>query len=213
MALTKVLDYRSRSWTIQSNILQKVPLHWLAKCPYWQIGNVYIVGCLSCLSFSVHYRLLSWCLHVTTNVLGCFDDFVVVFTADVTLEVSFLLAGIFLSMNIIYGRANFPISANFLPFIENVMIWKVSTDFYCIENDVKCNIMLFIHCYNERNLVIILFCKFLSTQKWVRLFVTQGSSCQASLFGDVFPTILHILKRLPKAKRSQSVGQYINMHK
>ena len=136
------------------------------------------------------------------------------FTADVTLEVSFLLAGIFLSMNIIYGRANFPISANFLPFIENVMIWKVSTDFYCIENDVKCNIMLFIHCYNEIFLVIkIFFCKFLSTQKWVRLFVTQGSSCQASLFGDVFAPILHILKRLPKAKKSQSVGQYINMHK
>ena len=98
----------------------------------------------------------------------CFDVLMfslLFFTADVTLEVSFLLAGIFLSMNIIYGRANFPISANFLPFIENVMISKVSTDFYCIENDVKCNIMLFIHCYNERNLVIILFCKFLSTQE------------------------------------------------
>ena len=200
MALTKVLNYCSRSWTIQSNILQKVPLHWLAKRSNWQIGNVYIVGCLS---FSVHYRLLSWRLHVTTNVLRCFDVFAVVFfTADVTLEVSFLLSGIFLSMNIIYGRANFPISANFLPFIENVMIWKVSTDFYCIENDVKCNIMLFIHCYNEKNLVIILVCKFLSTQKWVRLFVTQGSSCQASLFGDVFPTILpSYIKKIAKGKK------------
>ena len=133
----------------------------------------------------------------------CFDVLMIsllFFTTDVTLEVSFLLAGIFLSMNIIYGRANFPISANFLPFIENVMIWKVSTDFYCIENDVKCNIMLFIHCCNEKILVIILFCKFLSTQKWVRLFVTQGSSCQASLFGDVFPPILHI-KDIAKGKK------------
>ena len=156
------------------------------------------------------------CLDVYMSQQMCLDVLMfslLFFTADVTLEVSFLLAGIFLSMNIIYGRANFPISANFLPFIENVMIWKVSTDFYCIENDVKCNIMLFIHCYNEKNLVIILFCKYLSAQKWVRLFVTQGSSCQASLFWDVFPPTLHILKTLSKAKRSQSVGQYINMHK
>ena len=200
MALTKVLNYRSRSWTIQSNILQKVPLHWLAKRSNWEIDNVYIVGCLS---FSVHYRLLSW-YDVYMSQQMCFDVLMfslLFFTADVTLEVSFLLAGIFLSMNIIYGRANFPISANFLPFIENVMIWKVSTDFYCIENDVKCNIMSFIHCYNERNLVIILFCKFLSTQKWVRLFVTQGSSCQASLFGDVFPTILPTyIKKIVKDK-------------
>ena len=156
------------------------------------------------------------CLDVYMSQQMCLDVLMfslLFFAADVTLEVSFLLAGIFLSMNIIYGRANFPISANFLPFIENVMIWKVSTDFYCIENDVKCNIMLFIHCYNERNLVIILFCKFLSTQEWVRPFVTQVSSCQASLFWDVFPPTLHILKTLSKAKRSQSVGQYINMHK
>ena len=100
------------------------------------------------------------CLDVYMSQQMCLDILMIsllFFAADVTLEVSFLLAGIFLSMNIIYGRANFPISANFLPFIENVMIWKVSTDFYCIENDVKCNIMLFIHCYNAKNLVLILF--------------------------------------------------------
>ena len=35
------------------------------------------------------------------------------------LEVSFRLGGIYLSMNIIYSYANFPISDNFPPFIEN----------------------------------------------------------------------------------------------
>ena len=66
------------------------------------------------------------CLDVYMSQQMCFDvlmfSLLFFFTADVTLEVSFLLSGIFLSMNIIYGRANFPISANFLPFIENVMI-------------------------------------------------------------------------------------------